>query len=68
MNALRVDSATLSDRARDLDVPDELSTPNDYFVEALELRRDALAEVADELPGALARGGAAQGHRAGSRR
>jgi hypothetical protein len=53
-NALRVDSATLSDRARDLDVPDELSDANRYFVEALDLRRDALAEVADQLPGALA--------------
>jgi hypothetical protein len=53
-NALRVDSATLSDRARDLDVPDELSDANDHFVEALDLRRDGLAEVADQLPGALA--------------
>jgi hypothetical protein len=53
-NALRSDSATLSDRARDLDVPDELSNANDYLVEALDLRRDALAEVADVLPGALA--------------
>jgi hypothetical protein len=53
-NALRSDSATLSDRARDLDVPDELSEANDYFIEALDLRRDGLAEVADTLPGALA--------------
>lgn len=53
-NALRVDSATLVDRARDLDVPGELSDANDYFLEALELRRDGLAEVADQLPGALA--------------
>jgi CARDB protein len=53
-NALRVDSATLSDRARSLDVPDELADANDYFVEALDLRRDGLAEVADQLPGALA--------------
>jgi hypothetical protein len=53
-NALRVDSATLSDRARDLDVPDELSDADNYFVEALDLRRDALAVVADQLPGALA--------------
>jgi Domain of unknown function DUF11 len=53
-NALRVDAATLSDRARDLDAPDELSDANDYFVEALDLRRDGLAEVADQLPGALA--------------
>jgi hypothetical protein len=53
-NALRVDSATLSDRARDLDVPDELSEAHDYFQEALDLRRDALAVVARALPGALA--------------
>jgi hypothetical protein len=53
-NALRVDSATLSDRARDLDVPDELSEAHDYFLEALDLRRDGLASVARELPGALA--------------
>jgi hypothetical protein len=53
-NQLRVDSATLSDRARDLDVPDELSEAHDYFTEGLDLRRDALAVVADELPGALA--------------
>jgi len=55
-NALRVDAATLSDRARDLDVPDELSDANDYFVEGLDLRRDALAEVADQLPGVDAQG------------
>jgi hypothetical protein len=53
-NALRVDSATLSDRARDLDVPDELADAHEYFVESLDLRRDGLAEVADQLPGALA--------------
>jgi len=53
-NELRVDSATLVDRAHDLDVPDELSNANDYFVESLELRRDALNVVAEELPGALA--------------
>lgn len=53
-NALRVDSATLSDRARDLDVPGELSEANEHFIEALDLRRDGLAEVADQLPGALA--------------
>ena len=53
-NELRVDSATLVDRARDLDVSDELSESQDYFVESLELRRDALNVVAEELPGALA--------------
>ena len=53
-NALRVDSATLSDRARGLNPPDELSDAQDYFTDALDLRRDALAEVANQLPGALA--------------
>jgi hypothetical protein len=53
-NQLRVDSATLADRAADLDTPDELSEAQEYFLEALELRRDALAEIAGQLPGALA--------------
>jgi hypothetical protein len=54
VNGLRADSATLADRARDLDVPGEFSDAHDYFQEALDLRRDALAQIADELPGALA--------------
>jgi hypothetical protein len=53
-NTLKSDSATLADRARDLDPPDELSEAQDYFLESLELRRDALSIVAAELPGALA--------------
>ena len=53
-NALKADSATLADRARDFDVPGELNSAQDYFLESLELRRDALSVVAAELPGALA--------------
>ena len=53
-NALKADSATLADRARDFDVPDELKSAQDYFLESLELRRDALSVIAAELPGALA--------------
>jgi hypothetical protein len=53
-NALKADSATLADRARDFDVPDELKDAHDYFLESLELRRDALSVIAAELPGALA--------------
>jgi hypothetical protein len=53
-NTLRAESANLADRAHDLDVPDELSDAHRYFLEALELRRDGLAVVADQLPGALA--------------
>lgn len=53
-NELRVESATIVDRARDLGVPDELSEAQRYFLEGLELRRDALAVVAEVLPDALA--------------
>jgi hypothetical protein len=53
-NTLKSDSETLVDRARNIDAPDDLSTAHDYFLEALELRRDGLAVVAQELPGALA--------------
>jgi hypothetical protein len=53
-NQLRVESATIADRAADLDPPDELADAQEYFLEALELRRDALAEIAAQLPGALA--------------
>jgi hypothetical protein len=53
-NTLKIDSATLTDRARNLDVPDQVSKAQTYFVESLELRRDALAEIAKQLPGALA--------------
>lgn len=53
-NTLKSDSATLADRARDFDVPDELKDAQNYFLESLELRRDALSIVAAELPGALA--------------
>jgi hypothetical protein len=53
-NTLKIDSATLADRAHDLDVPDQLSKAQDYFVESLELRRDALSVIAEELPKATA--------------
>ena len=53
-NELKIDSATLADRARNLDVPDQFSKAQDYFLEGLELRRDALAEIADQLPKATA--------------
>jgi hypothetical protein len=53
-NTLKIDSATLADRARNLDVPDQLSKAQDYFVESLDLRRDALSIIAEELPKATA--------------
>jgi hypothetical protein len=54
VNGLRSESATLVDRAQDLDAPDEVSTAQASLLDALELRRDALAAVANALPGALA--------------
>jgi hypothetical protein len=53
-NELRSESETIADRAHDLDVPDELSSAQGFLVDSLELRRDALAEVAKQLPSALA--------------
>jgi hypothetical protein len=53
LNGLRVQAAQLVDRARDLDVPDEVSQAPRYLLEALELRSDGLAAVADSLPRAL---------------
>jgi hypothetical protein len=53
-NELKSDSVTLADRAHNLDVPGQLSKAQDYFVEGLELRRDALSVIAEELPKATA--------------
>jgi sulfur carrier protein ThiS len=54
VNGLRSESATLVDRAEDLDAPDEVSAAQENLLDALELRRDGLAAVANALPGALA--------------
>jgi hypothetical protein len=53
LNALRVQSAQLADRANGLDPPGELGGAQRYLTEAVELRRDGLAAVADALPTAL---------------
>ena len=53
LNGLRVQAAGIADRARDLDVPDEVSQTQRYLVETLELRRDGLATVGNSLPTAL---------------
>jgi hypothetical protein len=53
VNGYRVQSASIVDRARDLDVPDEVAQAQRYLVETLEFRRDALARIADDLPDAL---------------
>ena len=53
VNGFRVQSASIVDRARDLDVPDEVSEAQRYLLETLEFRRDGLARIADDLPDAL---------------
>ena len=53
INGFRSEAEQLVDRARGLDPPDELQTANRYFVDALEFRRDGLAEIGDAIPTAL---------------
>lgn len=53
VNGFHSDAAQLVDRARDTDHPDELNTANDYFIQALEFRRDGVGKIARELPTAL---------------
>jgi hypothetical protein len=53
LNGYRVQSSERVDRARDLDVPDEVSTAQRYLLDVLELRRDGLALTADAMRTAL---------------
>jgi hypothetical protein len=53
VNGYRGEAAQLVDRAKSVSHPDELSHANQYLVQVLELRRDGIAGVADELPSAL---------------
>jgi hypothetical protein len=53
LNAYRVSSSERVDRARDLDVPDEVADAHRYFLDVLELRRDGLALTADAMTTAL---------------
>jgi hypothetical protein len=53
LNAYRVDSSELVDRANRLDVPGDLSDAQRELVEVLELRRDGFADITDALRVAL---------------
>jgi hypothetical protein len=53
VNGYRGEAAQLVDRAKGLDHPDELSNASNYIVQVLELRRDGIAGVAENLPTAL---------------
>jgi hypothetical protein len=53
LNGYRVQSSERVDRARGLDVPDEVSEAQRYLLDVLELRRDGLAQTADAMRTAL---------------
>ncbi|MBA3263153.1 MAG: hypothetical protein H0T69_11945 [Thermoleophilaceae bacterium] len=53
LNAYRVDSSELVDRAERLDVPGDLKGAQDELLGVLELRRDGLADITDALRVAL---------------
>jgi hypothetical protein len=53
VNSYRGEAAQLVERAEALDHPDELELPKRFLVDLLELRRDGIAGVAEQLPTAL---------------
>jgi len=53
INQYENDAAQLVDRAKHTNHPDEMSNAQRYLVQALELRRNALATIASSLQGAL---------------
>jgi hypothetical protein len=53
VNGYRGEAAQLVARAKGLDHPDELNGASQYVVQVLELRRDGIAGVAQELPTVL---------------
>jgi hypothetical protein len=53
LNGYRVQSSERVDRARDLDVPDEVSDAHRYLLDVLELRRDGFARTGDAMRVAL---------------
>ena len=61
LNSFRIQSAQLVDRARDLDRPDDLDTAQRYLVDALDLRREGVGLIADDLPAAIAGGDQQEG-------
>ena len=63
INGYRSEAAQLVDRAKGLSHPDELSTSSQRLVQVLELRRDGIAGVAEELPTALGDSGQAEAAR-----
>lgn len=63
VNGFRTEAARLVDRARNRDRPDELADAHRYFIDALILRRDGIAQIARLLPTALGDEGASEAAR-----
>lgn len=61
LNGFRSESAQLVDRARDLDHPDDLDTAQRYLIDTLDLRREGIGLIADDLPAAIAGGDQQEG-------
>ncbi len=61
LNALRIQSEQLVDRANDLDHPSELDNAQRYLVETLSFRAEGIAKIADALPNATADGDQQEG-------
>jgi hypothetical protein len=57
VNGYRGEAAQLVDRAESLDHPDELDNAHENLVTVLELRRDGIAGIAEQLPTALSDSG-----------
>lgn len=53
LNGLSVDAQRLVERADGADAPDELAEAQEQVVQTLELRRDGLGSIAQEIPAAL---------------
>jgi hypothetical protein len=53
LNAYRVSASNVVERARDLDVPGDLSDANRYFLDVLEFRSDAFTRTVDAMRTAL---------------
>ena len=53
LNGLSVDAERLVERAGAADPPDELADAQSLVAQVLELRRDGLGEIAEEIPAAL---------------
>lgn len=53
INGFRVESEQLIERARQIDVPDELSEAQGYLLQSLSFRSDGLSGLSENLPTAL---------------